>query len=158
VLTLMSGLPMTFGTTVSNNTPGSSFTPDQVGPFTLQHNVAGPSGTALWFDTSQFAQPLNADGKTPHWGNMGHNNVSGPGLGDLDLSVFRVFPVTERFKLEFRAESTNFTNTPAFANPNTTVGSANFGRITGTLAGLISNQGVGGTGPRSIQLGLRLTF
>jgi hypothetical protein len=122
------------------------------------HNVAGTSGTDLWFDTSQFKQPLDADGKTPHWGNMGHNNVSGPGLGDLDLSLFRKFRITERFKGEFRAESTNFTNTPAFANPNVTVGSANFGRITGTLAGLIANQGTGGTGPRNIQLGLRLTF
>jgi hypothetical protein len=57
-----------------------------------------------------------------------------------------------------RAESTNFTNTPGFANPNTTVGSVNFGRITGTLAGLIANQGTGGTGPRSVQVGMRLTF
>ena len=30
--------------------------------------------------------------------------------------------------------------------------------ITGTLAGLISNQGVGGTGARTIQLGLKFTF
>lgn len=158
VLTLMTGTPMTFGTTVSANTPSSSFTPDQVGPFNVLHGVAGPAGTNLWFDTSQFAQPLNADGKTPHWGNLGHNVVSGPGLGDLDLSLFRNFYISERFKAELRAESTNFTNTPAFANPNTTVGSVNFGRITNTLAGLIANQGTGGTGPRSIQLGLRVTF
>jgi hypothetical protein len=149
---------MTFGTTVSANTPGSSFTPDMTGQFVVLHNVAGTSGTDLWFDTSQFKQPLDADGKTPHWGNMGHNNVSGPGLGDLDLSLFRKFRITERFKGELRAESTNFTNTPAFANPNVTVGSANFGRITSTLAGLIANQGTGGTGPRNIQLGLRVTF
>jgi hypothetical protein len=89
---------------------------------------------------------------------MGHNNVSGPGLGDLDLSLFRHFQISERVKGELRAETTNFTNTPAFANPNTTVGNVNFGRITGTLAGLIANQGTGGTGPRSVQLGLRVTF
>jgi hypothetical protein len=158
VLTLMTGLPMTFGTTVSNNTPASSFTPDMTGQFIVLHNVAGTAGTDLWFDTSQFKQPLDADGKTPHWGNLGHNNVSGPGLGDLDLSLFRKFRITERFRAELRAESTNFTNSPGFANPNTTVGSANFGRITGTLAGLIANQGTGGTGPRAIQLGLRVTF
>lgn len=158
ILTLMTGTPLTFGTTVTANTPGSSFTPDQIGPFTVLHGIAGPAGTDLWFDTSQFKQPLDADGKTPHWGSMGHNNVSGPGLIDLDLSIFRRFPITERFSAEFRAESTNLTNTPAFANPNTTVGSANFGRITGTLAGLISNQGIGGTGPRAIQLGIKLNF
>jgi hypothetical protein len=33
-----------------------------------------------------------------------------------------------------------------------------FGKVTGTLAGLIANQGVGGTGSRSIQLGLRINF
>jgi hypothetical protein len=158
VLTLMSGLPMTFGTTVSANTPGSSLTPDMTGNFMVLHKVAGPAGSDLWFDTSQFAQPLDADGKTPHWGNLGHNNVSGPGLGDLDLSLFRKFRITETVKAEFRAETTNFTNSPAFANPNTTVGSANFGRVTGTLSGLIANQGTGGTGPRAVQLGLRVTF
>ncbi len=158
VLSMMTGRPMTFGTTVSANTPGSSQTPDQVGEIKILHGIAGPAGSDLWFDTSAFKQPLNADGKTPHWGNMGRNNVSGPGLFDLDLSLFRKFDITEQFKGEFRIETLNFTNTPAFANPNTTVGNANFGKVTGTLAGLIANQGVGGTGPRSIQLGLKLTF
>jgi hypothetical protein len=158
VLTLMTGLPMTFGTTMSANAAGSTLTPDMTGQFVVLHNVAGTSGTDLWFDTSQFKQPLDADGKTIHWGNLGHNNVSGPGLGDLDLSLIRHFQLSERFKCELRAESTNFTNSPAFANPNTTVGNVNFGRITSTLAGLIANQGTGGTGPRAIQVGFKLTF
>jgi hypothetical protein len=158
VMTLMTGRPLTFGTTVSANTPGSTQTPDQIKEIEILHGVAGPSGSALWFDTSAFAQPLDADGKTPHWGSMGRNNVNGPGLFNLDLSLFRKFTLTERLKGEFRAETLNFTNTPAFANPNTTVGNANFGRVTGTLAGLVANQGVGGTGPRSVQLGLKLTF
>jgi hypothetical protein len=158
VLSLMTGRPLTFGTTVSANTPGSSITPDQTGPIKILHGVAGPGGSDLWFDTSSFAQPLDPDGKTPHFGNMGRNNISGPGLGDLDLSLFRKFEVTERIRGEFRAESLNVTNTPAFANPNTTVGNANFGLVTGTLAGLVANQSIGGTGPRSIQLGLKVTF
>ena len=89
---------------------------------------------------------------------MGRNNFSGPGLGNLDFSLFRKFQVTERLKGEFRFESLNFTNTPAFANPNTTLGSADFGKVTGTLAGLIANQSNGGAGPRTIQFGLKLTF
>ncbi len=158
VLSTMTGRPMTFGTTVSANTPGTSQTPDQVGEIKILHGVAGPGGSDLWFDTSAFKQPLDADGKTPHFGNMGRNNIDGPGLFDLDLSLFRKFEITERVRGEFRAEALNFTNTPAFGNPNTTVGNANFGKVTGTLAGLISNQGVGGTGPRSVQLGLKFTF
>jgi hypothetical protein len=168
VLSLMSGRPLTFATTVSPKTPGTTLTPDIAGPINITHAVAGTIGTATWFDTTGcvpvvtascfLRQPLDADGKTPHLGNAGRNDFSGPGLGNVDFSIFRKFDFTERVKLEFRAESTNLTNSPAFANPNTTLGDANFGRLTGTLAGLISNQGVGGTGPRAINLGLKLTF
>ena len=154
----MSGRPVTFGTNVSANTPGSSITPDLVGAFTVSHAVAGPGGTATWFDTSAFKQPLDADGKTPHFGNMGRNNVNGPGLFDLDLALFRKFKFGERIVAEFRAETTNFTNTPSFAAPNTTVGSADFGKIISTLNGLIANQSIGGTGPRTVTLALRIRF
>jgi hypothetical protein len=158
VLSLMGGRPLTFGTTVSANTPGSSITPDMVGPFTVSHAVAGPGGTATWFDTSAFKQPLDADGKTPHFGNMGRNNLNGPGLFDLDLSLFRKFKFTERIVAELRAETTNFTNTPAFAAPNVTVGNVDFGKITSTLNGLIANQSIGGTGPRVLTFALRVRF
>jgi hypothetical protein len=165
VLSLMTGRPLTFGTNVANNTPGSSLTPDLVGEVRRTHLVAGPSGTDTWFDTTGCIPVTSScflqqppTGATGRFGNSGRNNFSGPGLGNLDLSIFRKFDITERAKLEFRAEATNVTNTPAFGNPNTTLGDANFGRLTGTLAGLITNQGVGGTGPRSIQLGLKLTF
>jgi hypothetical protein len=158
VFSLMTGRPLTFGTNVSINTPGSSATPDQTGPITRLHNIAGPGGSVLWFDTAPFKQPLDADGKTPHFGNLGRNNFDGPGLGDLDVSLFRKFQLSERVKGEFRAESLNFTNTPAFSNPNTTVGSVDFGKISGTLTGLVSGAGYGGTGPRSIQLGLKINF
>ena len=158
VLSLMSGRPLTFGTTVSANTPGSSITPDEVAPFSVSHAVAGPGGTATWFDTSAFKQPLDADGKTPHFGNMGRNNLNGPGLFDLDLSLFRKFKFTERIVAELRAETTNFTNTPAFAAPNVTLGNVDFGKITSTLNGLIANQSVGGTGPRVLTFALRIKF
>ena len=73
-------------------------------------------------------------GTTGRFGTAGRNSFSGPGLGNLDLSIFRKFDLTERAKLEFRAEATNATNSPAFANPNLTLGDSNFGRLTGTLA------------------------
>lgn len=165
VLSLMTGRPLTFGTNAAANTPGSTFTPDQVGDVKITHEVAGPTGANTWIDvtgcvpvtSSCFLQnpPLGTSGR---FGNAGRNSFSGPGLGNFDASIFRRFEITEQIKLEFRAEATNVTNTPAFANPNLTLGDANFGRLTSTLAGLISNQGVGGTGPRSIQLGLKVTF
>jgi hypothetical protein len=166
VLSLMTGRPMTFGTNAAGNTPGSTFTPDQIGEVKYTHTVAGTAGTGTWFDTTGCVPVVTAScflqnpplGLTGRFGTAGRNNFNGPGLGNLDLSIFRKFDITERAKLEFRVESTNLTNSPAFANPNLTLGDANFGKVTGTLAGLITNQGVGGTGPRAINLGLKLTF
>ena len=43
--------------------------------------------------------------------------MRGPGVANLDASLFRSFNIAERFKLQFRAEALNFTNTPHFGNP-----------------------------------------
>lgn len=158
ILTFMSGLPFTVGSSVSNNTPGSSQAADITGSMKVLKGIAGTAGTDQWFDPSSFSQPLNADGKTPHFGNIGRNAFTGPGLSNFDFSVFRKFSITEKIKGEFRVEMTNFTNTPAFAVPNATLGGSNFGRITATLAGLIANQGTGGTGSRQVQMGLKISF
>jgi hypothetical protein len=164
VLTLMTGLPFTVTTTTpagQNGTPGSTQTADMTGSFNVLHGVAGNAGTNLWFDTSIFSAPSvkNSDGTTTyHWGNTGHNAFSGPGLANLDLSIFRKFAISERVKGEFRCETFNFTNTPAFANPNSQQGSTTFGRVTGTLTGLINNVSYGGTGARQVQFALKLSF
>ncbi len=154
VLTAMTGTPLNFGTNVSINSPGNGNSPDITGPVKVLHGIAGPRGTALWFDTSNFSRPLDADGRTPHFGNVGRGILTGPGLRDLDISLFRKFSLTERVAGEFRVESFNVTNTPNFGNPNTTHGDANFGRVTGVRDPI----GAGGVGPRVIQLGLKLTF
>jgi hypothetical protein len=44
----------------------------------------------------------------------------------MDLSIFRDFPVTERIKIQFRAEAFNLSNTPHFGNPNANVSNAQF--------------------------------
>lgn len=72
---------------------------------------------------------------------------------NADLSLFRTFRFTERFNLQFRAESFNLSNTPHFANPNGNVNSSLFGRITATQ----SNADAVGKS-REYRLGLRLGF
>ena len=81
---------------------------------------------------------------------MGRNVFSGPGLGNLDFSIFRKFAVTERFKAEFRVESFNVTNTAKFNNPSGDITSPNFGKVTGAQSAP--------NGPREIQMGLKVTF
>jgi len=74
-------------------------------------------------------------------------NVRGPSSFNVDLSVFKTFKFTERVRAQFRAEALNATNTPYFANPNTTFGSSQFGLITSQI-----------NNPRLLQLGTRITF
>ncbi|MBI3207757.1 MAG: TonB-dependent receptor [Candidatus Solibacter usitatus] len=66
----------------------------------------------------------------------------------VDFSVFKTFLIRESLRVQFRAESFNLLNTPWFGNPNTTLGSSNFGVVTPAQ----SND------PRNVQLALRLMF
>jgi hypothetical protein len=64
--------------------------------------------------------------------------------------------MSERFNLELRAETFNFTNTPEFNNPQASLTSATFGYVTSTLG---SGTGVNGTGGgRAVQLGAKISF
>ena len=80
------------------------------------------------------------------FGNSGRDIVRGPGLFNVDASVFREFVLREWLKMQFRAESYSLTNTPQFGNPGATVGS--------TSLGIISSL----TGDRQIRLALKLSF
>ncbi|MBC7926002.1 MAG: TonB-dependent receptor [Bryobacteraceae bacterium] len=106
--------------------------------------LGGVGAGQLWFDTSAFAAPAPNT-----FGNGGRNTVRGPSLRNYDFSVFRNFPITERARLQFRAEFYNLTNTPQPANPNGNVNSAAFGQITSTL---------NNAGERQVQFGLRFLF
>ena len=60
--------------------------------------------------------------------------VSGPPFHKLDFSLFKEFPFKEKYRVEFRAESFNLSNTPNFSNPGSTnFSDANsFGKIYST--------------------------
>jgi hypothetical protein len=96
----------------------------------------------LYFDITRFSQP--APGR---FGTTGRDILSGPGLVNLDFSLFRNFLLTEWMHLELRLESFNFTNTPHFNSPNTNFSSGGFGQVTTA----IQDQ-------RQFQIGLRLLF
>jgi hypothetical protein len=94
-----------------------------------------------WFDLSAFqVQPRYT------YGNSGRNILYGPSHTNLDFSLAKSFRVKERFRLQFRAEAFNASNTPAFGNPNANITSAG--------AGAISSAG----DPRRIQFALKLLF
>ena len=84
--------------------------------------------TARWFNTAAFAQAGQFT-----LGNASRNPVVGPGYQTLDVMLGKEFPITERVRLEFRAEAFNVTNTPPLAAPNTSFGNTAFGTITRAL-------------------------
>jgi trimeric autotransporter adhesin len=57
-------------------------------------------------------------------------DVRGPGQKNWDISLLKDTTVFESFKVQFRLEAINAFNTPVFRAPNTTFGSASFGKIT----------------------------
>jgi hypothetical protein len=78
--------------------------------------------------------------------------LDGPGLAEIDLSVFKAIPITESTKLLFRAEGFNIANRPNFGVPNFLIFS---GDTISPSAGQITNTV---TSSRQIQFGLKLTF
>ena len=81
------------------------------------------------------------------FGNLGRNSLRSDWLKNVDLSLFKQFPITERFRVEFRFEGFNFFNTPTWNIPDRQVTDANFNRVTNTLSTA-----------RQLQLGVKLYF
>lgn len=103
-----------------------------------------PSGKspAEWINVSSFQLPaLNT------FGDLGRNSLRSDWYKNLDLSIFRQFPITERFRVEFRFETFNLTNTPVWAVPVTSLEAPNFGAVTSTA-----------NTARQLQFGLKLYF
>jgi hypothetical protein len=76
-------------------------------------------------------------------------NLRNQGITILDVSIIKNFPITERVKLQFRAEAINSLNKAHFNGPVLNPRDTNFGRVTNTDSPTL---------PREFQLGLRLTF
>ena len=107
-------------------------------------------------------------------GSLGRNSLTGFPLSQLDFSVRRDFPLTERARLSFSAEFFNLLNHPNFAKPSSSLGTNDFGDfIPNTNFGRslsMLGRGLGGSqtsglnalyqvgGPRSVQFALRLEY
>ncbi len=90
------------------------------------------------------------------WGDLGRNIARGPGYYEIDTALQKDIPLTERLKLEFRAEAFNLLNHPIYGDPDSDVsdGPGVFGVITSEL-----NTGATGIGTsRRLQFMLRLEF
>jgi hypothetical protein len=87
---------------------------------------------------------------------LGRNVLRGPHVTNLDIALAKTTSLTERYKLEFRAELFNALNHPEFAQPTLADGATN---IEGPTFGQITSTGTfRGATPRIGQFALRLTF
>ena len=128
------------------NTPSNFQTADLVGDV---KKVGQIGATGTFFNPAAWAQPQGVK-----FGNTGRNQFRGPGGVNLDLGIFRGFPLGGTRRMEVRMQAANITNTPKFGLPNGDVTSGNFMRILGAASG----DTFGSYGERQIQVGLRFEF
>lgn len=97
VLTGCSGLPFTVTTSGGITNAGGADRPNRIGDGTLPSDRRSID---RWFDASAFQVQPNYT-----HGNSGRNILFGPSQTNLDLSLAKVFRLSERFRLQFRAEA-----------------------------------------------------
>jgi hypothetical protein len=111
--------------------------PNLVGDMHLDHPTPD-----LWFNKAAFAAPAPFT-----YGTAGRNiGRTGP-QKNVDLSLFREDRLTERIKLQFRAEAFNAFNHPTFGKPQTNFTTRNFGVVSDTVGSA-----------RQIQVALKVVF
>ncbi len=101
-----------------------------------------------WVDATAFALPTAGT-----FGSAGRNILIGPGMADLDVSLFKTTRLTERSNLQFRAESFNLLNHTNLGLPNLVM--LNTSGAPSSSAGAITTHA---TNSRQIQLGLKLSW
>jgi hypothetical protein len=144
IMTFQKGIPIAIsngGNSANLGAPGLRPTDNGQNPAN-----SGPIADRLnnYFNQSVFSQ-------TPNYafGNVGRflPNVRQPGVHNLDFSLFKSFTPVERVNVQLRAEAYNFTNSPTWSSPGTTVNSpSNFG--------IVTSRG----GNRTMQLAIKVLF
>ena len=121
--------------------------PDRIAPV---HRLNPRNPDNLAFDPSAFQQvPLSDQGRL---GTSPRSVCCGPGINNIDFSLLKNTQLTERFKMEFRAEFFNIAN------------HAQFSQVDGNISdGDVSQGGTFGKvlrarDPRLIQFALKLIF
>jgi Carboxypeptidase regulatory-like domain/TonB dependent receptor len=160
VITLKGGQPINL-TTSTDTTGQNEFEqrPNIIGnPFAgVSHAVQ--NGVVQWINPAAFANPAFGT-----YGNYARNSIFGPGLEDVDLSVFKNTPITERINTQFRVEMFNLFNRLNLANPgpqqlgNSQFGTSSFGQSTATIGAGNYSPGIGPGEPFNVQLALKIIF
>ena len=151
IITLQTGFPLT--PQLSYNPSNNGDTRNPVRPF-LNPDFHGPLvlGKAdQWFNPDAFLAPPNNSG---FWGHAGRSIIPGPGLATWDFSVIKDTTLTERFRLQFRAELFNILNRANFNTPNLIIFTAGSASPSPTAGAITSTC----TTARQLQFALKLLW
>ena len=193
-VSLQSGQPFTLNYNGEDDYSGGGDgfdRPDVVGPIVYhKHDPAN------FLDLSSFAMPCTNNNHisgfesdclpgTRHYGDLGRNSLVGPTYKQWDFALYKNTGITERVRMQLRAEFFNILNHPNFSSPllpnfiadpasNYVKGApgfaqgptspvprevgAGFYHITATGDVGIGNPFLGGGGPRGIQLAAKFSF
>jgi hypothetical protein len=111
--------------------------PDVIGPISIANQIissGAQAGNIQWLAPNSVCDPrfgpcaagtsyalpvaLVNGVNIYHFGNMQRNSVIGPDFRNLDMSLAKMTKISERLKLELRAEAFDLPNHPNFGNPN----------------------------------------
>jgi hypothetical protein len=143
----LGGVPGTGGT--GNDRPNLVGNPFKPGVLPGNPSCNGPAKVKVsnhWFNPCAFV-----DAPAGTFGALGRDYLLGPGVWNFDSAVWRTFPITERFKLDFRVEGFNVFNHPQWGLPGTTLST------TSSLS-VISTTSTGVNNNRILQAALKVTF
>jgi hypothetical protein len=147
IVTLLSGFPFTPQAGSNRSGNGDTRNPDRPSQNPAFSGPIVVSQATQWFNPNAFVLPTPGT-----WGNLGRGTLEGPGLVDVDFSIFKTTQLSERTGLQFRAEFFNLLNHTNLGTPTPIV-------FTGTnispTAGAITSTA---TNSRQIQFGLKLSF
>jgi Carboxypeptidase regulatory-like domain len=89
-------------------------------------NLSNPT-PSQWFNPAAFAVPAPFT-----FGNLGRNALRADKYVNLDLSIFKEFPIRESKRLEFRADMFNLPNHTVWGIPVKDFNNPQFGQVLGT--------------------------
>ncbi|WP_446744439.1 carboxypeptidase regulatory-like domain-containing protein [Silvibacterium acidisoli] len=170
-LTMDGGIPFTtnYSQCSNDNDVGSSdgacFLNKTGGSFNLHKGSYDPiSRTVPYMKPSPYVltspgTPQNSFGGFSRpapgtWGNIGRDQLWGPGLVNVDASLAKNFQLRENLRMQLMAQGFNVANHVNYANPNNCVDCV--GSNPGTIQGTVASQD--GTSMRRLQFAARFTF
>jgi hypothetical protein len=151
VLTLQTGLPFSVSAPDASATGGSHASRANCigdafqGATNDPAQLAGATAPGFFINPAAFSLPTAGT-----FGTCAPRKFHGPGIENLDFSLFKGFAITERYKVEFRSESFNTMNHVNFGNPSANAAPASlptFGKLLTTIGD-----------PREIQFALKVYF